>query len=100
MTANDKILNAIFAQRKADVDARKARKLAAAKIAAQASDKEPFSVTRFQEIYARLNPETMNSSKPWETIIAESEYNYYVTFSNKTTMLDFAIYMRYLGSWG
>ena len=100
MTANDKILNAIFAQRKAELNARRAKKLTTAKLAAHQSDKEPFSETRFIEIYTQLNPEHVDKYTPWETIIAESEYNYYVTFSQKMTMIDFAIHMRYLGGCG
>jgi len=97
MTANDKILNVLFAQRKAELNARRAKRLAAAKVAAHESDKEPFTEARFREIYARLNPEHICQYTPWEMIIAESEYNYYVTFSQKMTMVEFAIHMRYLG---
>ena len=97
MTANDKVLNVLFAQRKAELNARRVQRLTAAKMAADESDKEPFAEARFREIYARLNPEHIDQYTPWDTIIAESEYSYYVTFSQKMTMVEFAIHMRYLG---
>lgn len=100
MTANDKILNALLAHRKAEQDAKRAKRLTAAKNAAKATDKEPFSKARFKEIYTRLHPENIDRHTPWETLIAESEYNYYVTFAQKTSLVDFAIHMRYLGGLG
>ena len=74
--------------------------VAAAKAAASTRGKEPFEPARFREIYARVNADRIDKYTPWDTIVTESEYNYYVTFEDKMTMADFVAHMRYLDGWG
>ena len=100
MTTSDDDHNERFAQLKAAHDTQRAIRLAQAKVDAQRLDKEPFDEARFRELYQQVNADEIDQYTPWDTIIRESEYEYYVTFTEKMTMLDFIKYMRYLDGWG
>lgn len=70
--------NKIFAERKAAQDLERAEKLRKAKSAARFTRKERFKVRKFKNLYMRLNPDDVDELTPWETLIKESEYDYYV----------------------
>lgn len=70
--------NAEFAERKAVRDRERTEKLSKAKAAAAATTKEPFDATKLKEIYTRLDTYGVDEHTPWETLIKESEYEYYV----------------------
>jgi hypothetical protein len=100
MSSDKKDWNAIFAQRKAVQDAERAAVLAVAKVAASATEKEAFDGERFREIYRQINADCIDQYTPWDTLVTESEYNYYVTFREQMTLTDFVNHMRYMDGWG
>jgi len=55
LASEEKDWNAIFAERKAEHDATRAKELAEAKTAAEGTDKEPFNREQFQTLYSSLN---------------------------------------------
>ena len=70
--------NKIFAEQMAARSIERAEKLRKAKSAAWFTRKERFNVRKFKRLYMRLNPEEVDELTPWETLIKESEYDYYV----------------------
>jgi len=70
--------NKIFAERMAERDLERSEKLSKAKAAARFTLKERFKEGKFKKLYARLCPDDVDDFTPWETLIRESEYDYYV----------------------
>ncbi|MDP6289820.1 MAG: hypothetical protein QF586_06325 [Arenicellales bacterium] len=79
MASEEKDWNAIFAERKAEHDATRAKELAEAKTAAEGTDKEPFNREQFQTLYSSLNPDDVSQHTVWESLLNEAEYDYYVS---------------------
>jgi hypothetical protein len=92
--------NAIFAERKAERDLDRSKKLSKAKDAAAQTDKEPFDTDRFKEVYTRLNSDDVDEFTPWETLVKEAEYDYYVTQADKMKLEDFVTHLKWLQGWG
>lgn len=91
--------NRIFAERKAQRDAERAETLSRARADAALTDKEPFDAGRFRKLYAKLNPDDVDRHTPWETLLAEAEYDYYVTNKDKMTLEAFIKHLRWLEGW-
>lgn len=91
--------NAYLAERLAMQRAERAEKLAAAREAAPA-DKEPFDVAAYRALYERRNSIDIDRSTPWETLLAEAEYDYYVTYSHHMTLDAFLQHQIWLQGWG
>jgi len=98
--ANEKDWNKIFAERKAARDVERSQILSNAKAKAAGTNKEPFSVGKFKKLYIQLNPDDVDKHSPWNTLLQEAEYDYYVTQSDKTTLEDFVKHMKWLQGWG
>ncbi len=92
--------NEIFAERKALQDSERSQTLSKAKAAAAQTDKEPFKARRFKKLYARLNPDDVNKFTPWKTLLAEAEYDYYVTQKDKMNLEEFVQHLKWLQGWG
>lgn len=91
--------NAVFARRKAARDAERAQSLALARAAAP-PEKEPFDPRTFRRLYARLNPDDVDRNTPWETLIRESEYDYYVARPELMTLKALVEHLKWAQGWG
>ena len=100
MPSDKRDWNVVFASRKRTQDAQRTAELAVAREAAQATGKEPFDPARFRELYAQINADDIDAYTPWDTILKESEYLYYVTFAELMTLIDLIEHMRHLDGWG
>ncbi len=100
MASEEKDWNAIFAERKAEHDATRAKELAEAKTAAEGTDKEPFNREQFQTLYSSLNPDDVSQHTVWESLLNEAEYDYYVSFPDKMTLEEFIKHQKWLDGWG
>ena len=96
MSEEKKDWNAWFAQQKAERDGERVRKLAEAREAAERRGKEPFDRRRFRELHAALNPDEALPDSVWETLLTESEYDYYVGYPDQLTLEEFIRHQRYL----
>lgn len=96
----EKDWNAIFAERKAKQDNEHSQALSNAKLLAANTDKEPFDVDRFKKLYIKLNSDDIDKFTPWETLLKEAEYDYYVTQADKMSLEEFVKYLRWLQGWG
>ena len=96
----EKDWNAFFAEQKAARDLERAQRLSEAKAAAAHTDKEPFNARRFKKLYKRLNPDDVDRFTPWETLLEESEYDYYVTQKDKNNLEEYVKYLRWLQGFG
>jgi hypothetical protein len=74
--------NAYFAEQMAARERERAEKLRKAKAAAANTSKEPFDAKKFREIYTRLDTYGVDQYTPWDTLIEESEYEYYVNHTD------------------
>lgn len=92
--------NALFAHRYAAQKVRRAQALAAAKANARDTDKEGFDRDRFRALYSRVNADAVDQYTPWETLLAEAEYDYYVGSHGKTTLEAYVLHQRWLDGWG
>lgn len=92
--------NAIFAERKAVRDLERSQTLSKAKAAAAGTKKEPFDADRFRKVYIRLNSDDVDEFTPWETLIKEAEYDYYVTQADKMGLEEFVTHLKWLQGWG
>ena len=100
MTSDKRDWNAVFTARKRAQDMHRVEELSVAREAAQATGKEPFDPARFRELYAQINADDIDAYTPWDTILKESEYLYYVTFAELMTLADLIEHMRHLDGWG
>ncbi len=92
--------NDVFAERKAERDATRAKELAEAKTAAEGTDKEPFNREQFQTLYSSLNPDDVSQDTVWKNFLKEAEYDYYVSFPDKMTLEEFIKHQKWLDGWG
>ncbi len=92
--------NAIFDEMMAARDLERSQTLSKAKAAAAYTDKEPFDADRFRALYIRLNSECVSQFTAWETLLKESEYDYYVTQTDKMSLEEFVIHLGWLEGWG
>ena len=92
--------NKIFGERKAAQDLERAEKLRKAKSAAWFTTKERFKVRKFKKLYIRLNPEEVDGLTPWETLIKESEYDYYVVQKDMKKLEDYVKHLVWLDGFG
>lgn len=92
--------NAIFAKEMATHILERSQTLSKAKAAAAHTNKELFDADRFKQLYIRLNSDDVNEYTPWETLIKESEYDYYVVETDKMNLEEFVIYLKWLQGWG
>ena len=92
--------NARFAEDYAAHREARAKRLAEAKAAAAGTGKEPFERVRFRELYARLRPDDVTKYTPWETLLKESEYDYYVEFPDQKTLEEFIRHQDWLDGFG
>ncbi|MBW2733935.1 MAG: hypothetical protein JRH20_16225 [Deltaproteobacteria bacterium] len=98
--SQEKDWNEIFAQRKKERDLERSQTLSEAKAAAARTEKEPFNARRFKKLYARLNSDDVNELTPWETLLREAEYDYYVTETDKMSLEEFVKHLKWLEGWG
>ncbi|MFH1811747.1 MAG: hypothetical protein ABIJ09_23610 [Pseudomonadota bacterium] len=98
--AEKKDWNLIFAARKAEHDRQRGERLSKARAAALGTGKEPFSAHRFRQLYAQLNPDDVDEHTPWETVVQEAEYSYYVTNPDVTTLKELVAHNKWLQGWG
>jgi len=96
----EKDWNEIFAERKAAQDLERAAKLRKAKFAVWFTTKERFKVGKFKKLYKRLNPEEVDELSPWETLIKESEYDYYVVQKDIRRLRDYVKHLVMLDGYG
>ena len=94
--SEEKDWNAIFAERLALQQLERAENLKKAKEAAKNTGKEPFNRDKFISLYIKYNKDDINELTPWETILKESEYDYYVTTKNKMTLEEYIKYQLWL----
>jgi hypothetical protein len=92
--------NKIFAEQLAARNLERAQRLAEAKTAAKGTDKEPFSARKFKKLYEKLNPDDVDKFTPWDTLIEESEYDYYVTNADKLSLEEFVKHLKWLQGFG
>ncbi len=92
--------NKYFAEQKAAQDIERSEKLSTAKAAAAHTDKEPFKARKFKQLYTRLNPDDVDKHTPWDTLIRESEYDYYVTNADKISLEEFVKQLKWLQGFG
>ena len=71
-----------------------------AKAAAAHTDKEPFDARRFKKLYKRLNPSDVDEFTPWETLLEESEYDYYVAQTDKQNLEEYVKHLKWLQGFG
>ncbi len=76
--SEEKDWNAWFAEQKAERDRERAEKLRNAKAAAANTEKEPFDADRVKELFIQLDTYGVDKYTPWETLLQEAEYEYYV----------------------
>jgi hypothetical protein len=74
--------NVWFAEQKVARDRERAEKLREAKAAAAGTNKEPFNARKFRKIYTKLDTYGVDKNTPWETLLKESEYDYYVNHAD------------------
>jgi len=98
--SEEKDWNKIFAERKAARDLARAQKLNRARAAAARTDKEPFKARKFKRLYEKLNPDDVDKLTPWDTLIEESEYDYYVTNADKMSLEEFVKHLKWLQGFG
>jgi len=91
--SEEKDWNAWFAELKDDRDSERADKLSNAKAAAAGTKKEPFNAKKFREIYTKLDDYGVDENTPWETLLEESEYDYYV---NNPDILSLEEFVKHL----
>lgn len=92
----EKDWNAWFREQMAIRNEERAKKLEEGKAAAKNTAKEPFDEVRFKELYKKLCPDDVNQDTPWDTLIKEAEYDYYVSNKDKMTMKELILYMDWL----
>ena len=92
--------NAIFAEEMAARDLERTQELSNAKEAAANTGKEPFNARRFKKLYKRLNSDDVDKYTPWETLLKESEYDYYVVQKDKMNLEEYVKYLKWLQGWG
>jgi SAM-dependent methyltransferase len=77
-------------------DAQRQERLEKAKAALGGQNKEPFHAESFKSLYRALNPEEKEEYIPWETLLKEAEYDYYVSYPDKLTLRALIKHMQYL----
>ena len=92
--------NAYFAELKAERDLERSQTLSKAKAAAEHTDKEPFNARRFKKLYKRLNSDDVDKFTPWDTLLEESEYDYYVVQTDKKSLEEYVKHLRWLQGFG
>lgn len=92
--------NEIFAERMAARDLERAEKLRKAKSAAWFTGKERFKVRKFKKLYLRLNPDDVDELTPWDTLIRESEYDYYVVQKDITKLREYVKHLVWHDGFG
>ena len=92
--------NKVFAERKAAQDRERAEDLRKAKSAVWFSRKERFKARKFKRLYMRLNPEEVDELTPWETLIKESEYDYYVVQKDIKSLEEYVKHLLSLDGFG
>jgi hypothetical protein len=98
--SDEKDWNEILAERLAAQDRERADKLRKAKFAAWFTTKERFKVRKFKRLYKRLNPEEVDDLTPWETLIKESEYDYYVVKKDIKRLEKYVRHLLWLDGFG
>lgn len=88
--------NAEFKERMAEHLKAKAERLAKAKEAAKGTGKEPYSRRRFKQLYIKLRPHDVDKYTPWETLLEESEYEYYVMYPDHKTLEQYIKYQDWV----
>jgi hypothetical protein len=96
----EKNWNAVFAQRMEEHKQLRQQKLNQARTAAKNTGKEPFCQQKFKELYIRLNADSVDKFTPWDTLIKESEYDYYVTNPDLMTLEALVKHLQWLEGWG
>jgi hypothetical protein len=84
----------------AEKNASQAVELAAAKKAAEGTGKEVFDPDRFRAVYKKLNAMDVGPYTPWDTLIRESEYDYYVSYKDKMTLEELVEHIKYIQGFG
>lgn len=92
--------NAEFAKQKAAHDRERDEKLRKSKAAAADTEKEPFGPKRFRKLYEELNPASFDEYTPWETLIKESEYDYYVVTPDLMSLTELVKHLKWLEGYG
>jgi hypothetical protein len=100
MSEDKKDWNAIFAEEYAAHKGTRAQELAEAKQAAADSGKEPFDHARFRELYEKLRADDVTQYTPWDTLLEESERDYYVGFPDQKTLEEFIRHQDWLDGFG
>ena len=70
----------------------RAERLREAKAAAVNTSKEPFDAEKVKELFTRLDTYGVDENTPWDTLLKESEYEYYV---NKPDIMSLEEYVEY-----
>ena len=91
--------NAIFAEEMAERELKRSQELSRAKAEAH-KDKERFTAWKFRKLYTLLNSEDVDEYTPWETLIKESEYDYYVVQPDTMNLEEYVKYLKWLQGWG
>jgi hypothetical protein len=92
--------NKIFVEQMAARNVERAEKLGKAKTAAWFTRKERFKVRKFKKLYVRLNPDDVDEFTPWETLIRESEYDYYVVQKEMKSLKEYVKHLVRLDGFG
>jgi hypothetical protein len=100
MSEENKDWNALFKERYAAQQRDKAQRLKEAKAAAAGTSKEPFNARKFKKLYIKLNGYGLDEHTPWETIIKESEYNYYVLHKDIVTLEALVKHIAWMEGYG
>jgi hypothetical protein len=98
--SDEKDWNKILAERLAAQDLERAEELRKAKSAAWFTGKERFKVRKFKKLYERLNPEEVDELTPWETLIKESEYDYYIVKKDIKKLEEYVKHLMWLDGFG
>lgn len=92
--------NAIFTQRMSKRNQQRSEKLNQAKAAAKKTSKESFNEKKFKKLYIKLNPYDVDEHTPWDTLLKESEYEYYVSHTEITNMKTYIEHLKWEQGWG
>ena len=90
----EKDWNLYFAEQMAIRNKERAKKLEEGKTAAKNTKKEPFDEVRFKALYKEIYPDDVDKHTPWDTLIKEAEYDYYVSNKDKMTMKDLILHIQ------
>lgn len=96
MPEEKKDWNAYFKEQYAAQQRDKAQKLKQAKAAAKGTPKEPFNAKRFEALYRRLAPYSVSEYTSWESLIKESEYDYYVMHKDIMTLEELVKHLEWM----